>query len=132
MRHIVFFQLDFNPRSREGSDWSIRIIRLFFGISIHAPARGATKANLTDAIGVIISIHAPARGATQVPTCSNPLLSNFNPRSREGSDRIRCSLILRVAHFNPRSREGSDGNHPSVCQGYWHFNPRSREGSDSV
>ena len=35
------------------------------GISIHAPARGATRSYDTAGEEVLISIHAPARGATQ-------------------------------------------------------------------
>ena len=55
----------FNPRSREGSDarwnYSVRCK----GISIHAPARGATVSILYLFSDKAISIHAPARGATQ-------------------------------------------------------------------
>ena len=80
----------------------------FFGISIRAPARGATSQHRSCSQGlkfqsalprgerlasqcmiigaVCISIRAPARGATQ----SIPIIlcnrNNFNPRSREGSD----------------------------------------------
>ena len=38
------------------------------GISIHAPARGATSTNMIKTSALQISIHAPARGATQ-PFC---------------------------------------------------------------
>ncbi len=59
---------DFNPRSREGSDPRRRYSSPKLGISIHAPARGATwtTEQLTDLR--YISIHAPARGATFVIT----------------------------------------------------------------
>ena len=77
--------LDFNPRSREGSDTTGRNKEIGTMISIHAPARGATAAGVRNTPYMGISIHAPARGAT------NPLFealngNNFNPRSREGSD----------------------------------------------
>ena len=78
--------------------------------------------------------------------------ADFNPRSREGSDRNNYINGAEVYYFNPRSREGSD--RAGSCQkaagtisihapakgatlvhmgedtprGY--FNPRSREGSD--
>ena len=80
-------------------------------------------------------------------------MENFNPRSREGSDIMRMSMVATstkfqstlprgerrytglpalpaAADFNPRSREGSDGfrQNNSVCPE--NFNPRSREGSD--
>ena len=56
--------LDFNPRSREGSDFWPADLFSVPPISIHAPARGATESNE----GLFY------------------LLYNFNPRSREGSD----------------------------------------------
>ena len=34
--------------------------------------------------------------------------SNFNPRSREGSDHCRVRCVRADPYFNPRSREGSD------------------------
>ena len=37
--------IDFNPRSREGSDVPARIAEAIAVISIHAPARGATVAS---------------------------------------------------------------------------------------
>ena len=56
---------NFNPRSREGSDCgqSGRVSG-YLRISIHAPARGATRVLRAIISAVDISIHAPARGAT--------------------------------------------------------------------
>ena len=34
--------------------------------------------------------------------------SDFNPHSREGSDVLRCTFLIRCHYFNPHSREGSD------------------------
>ena len=34
--------------------------------------------------------------------------NNFNPRPREGSDRIFLTAVCLQSHFNPRPREGSD------------------------
>ena len=98
-------------------------------ISIHAPVKGATRANLrkratghfnprsregSDLYGqrlvqdLGISIHAPVKGATLLRLLCRPWLRNFNPRSREGSDtRAWCRAGL-PRYFNPRSREGSD------------------------
>ena len=80
-------------------------------ISIHAPAKGATKHNLSlltsfefqstlprkERLGekggvqqyFIISIHAPAKGATPFDCSLAEELRYFNPRSRERSDIIR-------------------------------------------
>ena len=53
-------------------------------ISIHAPAWGATLAKITDCELVEISIHAPAWGATR--TIRDEVRSwNFNPRPRVGA-----------------------------------------------
>ena len=67
-RQVYTFPLlyhNFNPRSREGSDqrqiWQREIL---LSISIHAPAKGATKATATSQASISISIHAPAKGAT--------------------------------------------------------------------
>ena len=122
--------LNFNPRSREGSD--VRIS--------------------ADYIVCIISIHAPAKGATQGRRLCACVRQDFNPRSREGSDpgfsvtvSICCIFqstlprrerpaadrcVHRQSHFNPRSREGSDAPITSFADRLSHFNPRSREGSD--
>ena len=132
MIHFPTYRHYFNPRSREGSDEYRDPV-----INMHE-----------------ISIHAPARGATRDAGSRSDRADHFNPRSREGSDqnsdfeeavkflfqstlprgeRRRC-YFRRAAwgnYFNPRSREGSDWQ--GIC---WvmlvnYFNPRSREGSDS-
>ena len=79
-------------------------------ISIHAPARGATRLRVRGLIFMPISIHAPARGATIIPAHPKLIIYNFNPRSREGSDKEQYSCNRSGDNFNPRSREGSDSN----------------------
>ena len=99
-------------------------------VSIHAPARGATHYNINfplyclfqstlprgeRPIGLLqalsasfVSIHAPARGATLSCPKTIKFRACFNPRSREGSDRLKQSIQNLTICFNPRSREGSD------------------------
>ena len=99
----------FNPRSREGSDPMLHPTDICKEhISIHAPAKGATAipSSFYDPVG--ISIHAPAKGATVYPSPFFHRDIHFNPRSREGSDRLSRVLRIGVSDFNPRSREGSD------------------------
>ena len=103
---------DFNPRTREGCDEVLlnmaadaglfqsthpRGVRLGVpsnaepekGISIHAPARGATSARRRPwTVMYMISIHAPARGATISRSRSRSRTGDFNPRTREGCDCI--------------------------------------------
>ena len=81
---------------------------LFFNISIHAPARGATLFIHNPVDLLDISIHAPARGATDSLFCYFTFYSDFNPRSREGSDDFFRPAAYNQINFNPRSREGSD------------------------
>ena len=58
------------------------------------------------------------------------LCTDFNPRSREGSDSGQQRCTGNHLYFNPRSREGSDCRVEHIKQSCAHFNPRSREGSD--
>ena len=54
----------FNPRAREGRDDAAEFLKTGFGVSIHAPARGATRIMEFKPLFRAVSIHAPARGAT--------------------------------------------------------------------
>ena len=85
--------LNFNPRSREGSDWEPEQAggRLP-SISIHAPARGATGLHCEPDTVKDISIHAPARGATQklIDKISGQAFQSTLPRGeRRGSTEER-------------------------------------------
>ena len=87
-------EINFNPRSREGSDKSSQ--------------------SLSNAVNQI-SIHAPAKGAT-IRILWNLFQGRyFNPRSREGSDLQAVTAEVSGADFNPRSREGSDSHRPLSC-----------------
>ena len=66
---IFYDCTDFNPRSREGSDIMLIQYKQKRKISIHAPARGATSINRDVYLFHKISIHAPARGATKSIFC---------------------------------------------------------------
>ena len=99
------------------------------GISIHAPARGATaemyfciwrtkfqstlprgerrKAPHANTGSKIFQSTLP-RGERLVPNLHWYQFDNFNPRSREGSDTSQRMQFGKLLNFNPRSREGSD------------------------
>ena len=121
-------------------------------ISIHAPARGATKLCEDSRIFHIISIHAPARGATRwtFPLSWGEAFQSTLPQGERLHNAIHN---ISAGNFNPRSRKGSDcgrayqspgkaeisihaparGATRSMCEvEKWHrnFNPRSRKGSD--
>ena len=98
----------FNPRSREGSDGSKIALMNFTGISIHAPARGATYHCRRIRSSGCISIHAPARGATWtcIPAFIAFIISIHAPA--RGATIANELGIMSTSDFNPRSREGSD------------------------
>ena len=79
-----------------------------------------------------VSIHAPAWGATQARNHSSTSISSFNPRSRVGSDSAIFSISTDMNCFNPRSRVGSDTYSALTLSAQQCFNPRSRVGSDSL
>ena len=56
--------INFNPRSREGSDEKLNQTTTGLLISIHAPVKGATSILENIIIIFPISIHAPVKGAT--------------------------------------------------------------------
>ena len=92
----------FNPRSREGSDLTLcRPDFELFQISIHAPVKGATRVSLHFRRQKQISIHAPVKGATQSERSFDYPFRYFNPRSREGSD--PDGLKFRVMTFEFQS-----------------------------
>ena len=59
------------------------------GVSIHAPAWGATPYGGGLLLGEAVSIHAPAWGATRHATAHHHPPTGFNSRSRVGSDLSR-------------------------------------------
>ena len=109
---------NFNPRPREGGDDRCPKEGVAPEISIHAPARGATRvfglfvARYLDfnprpreggddrcpkeGVAPEISIHAPARGATRVFGLFVARYLDFNPRPREGGDSKDAQFYLRI------------------------------------
>ena len=55
----------FNPRARAGRDHHRACHPGYYAVSIHAPARGATRRRKQIMANSSVSIHAPARGATR-------------------------------------------------------------------
>ena len=79
-------QTRFNSRAREGRDVLCRADADGFGVSIHAPARGATIDTIAVRHITFVSIHAPARGATLKDSSASTETRSFNSRAREGRD----------------------------------------------
>ena len=98
----------FNPRARAGRDVRPGKYGAVCGVSIHAPARGATIPMPKTRSVKIVSIHAPARGATALRL-----------------------FVIRIAgvsiHAPARGATGANGKgYPSESR----FNPRARAGRD--
>ena len=123
------------------------------GISIRAPARGATYSDKNDKFYDPISIRAPARGATRTWHGTRAPSKHFNPRSREGSDFDQIFIsVLQVISIRAPARGATSslksfsifdvfqsalprGERQRKLMLPWlhrYFNPRSREGSDQV
>ena len=78
-----------------------------------------------------ISIHAPAKGATRGTCAKDTFSANFNPRSREGSDAIWLVLARGIRKISIHApAKGATWTHKEMGGGADDFNPRSREGSD--
>ncbi len=69
------------------------VLNKIITVSIHAPAKGATYHRQQGQRCDHVSIHAPAKGATNPAGLSNLKRNRFNPRSREGSDRLHSKLL---------------------------------------
>ena len=76
----------FNPRARVGRDLCDHHGLGTVGVSIHAPAWGATGAVDRRRVSGAVSIHAPAWGATWRRWYRSWWPTGFNPRARVGRD----------------------------------------------
>ena len=125
-----YISMSFNPRARAGRDVYATLTGLIQGVSIHAPARGATG-QLHQQAGRPgdVSIHAPARGATGSGSGTGSVAMFQSTRPR-GARPPFLPLFLPFLCFNPRARAGRDfprrdGLRCNLC-----FNPRARAGRD--
>ena len=148
--HILYTY--FNPRSREGSDMQSEIRPSHLSISIHAPARGATRwrsgrlrknynFNPRSREGSDkrfdrnlwtweISIHAPARGATTGDTTGFLYTSISIHAPARGATKANGTWHS-TPKFQSTLPRGERLYMYNIPIDMIHFNPRSREGSDS-
>ena len=92
---------------RGGRRWQVGEPLYLSGVSIHAPARGATAARYRQDLAAQVSIHAPARGATRVVT-SFSRASGFQSTPPRGGRRADGASSPWPRCFNPRPRAGGD------------------------
>ena len=121
----------FNPRARTGRDlpWrsACRLRMPFQSTRPHGARRGR---EILAAAGVGVSIHAPARGATTSRSYFRSTISSFNPRARTGRDMPHATAMRSSQRFNPRARTGRDANANANASARACFNPRARTGRD--
>ena len=77
-----------------------------------------------------VSIHAPAWGATGRFLLVGAIKCCFNPRARMGRDVEGKHLHRKIGCFNPRARMGRDRPRPPARTRPGCFNPRARMGRD--
>ena len=147
-------EISFNPRSRKGSDKSSTMLDISLqGVSIHAPARGATMSAVHTLL--ILRFQSTLPQGERLPnSLIASVLVSFNPRSRKGSDlqhrvvkkRQKVSIhapargatsyyrdagSLKKVSIHAPAR-GATKNAETNRLEYESFNPRSRKGSDKL
>ena len=71
--------------------------------------RGVRRRGISSSLTIKgVSIHAPAWGATEPSTRSTSTNTGFNPRTRVGCDTGRAGIWRIAVGFNPRTRVGCD------------------------
>ena len=109
MRRLLTSSKTFqSTRPRGARRGAAHVRKIERGVSIHAPARGATGISPLFFVFIRVSIHAPARGATLRICFVYLCQERFNPRAREGRDGAIRSNTSPTISFNPRAREGRD------------------------
>ena len=127
LKNIILF--NFNPRSRMGSDPSSKPLVIAKGISIHAPAWGATEDTCSAVPRGKISIHAPAWGATFVrPSSFRSFI--FQSTLPHGERRHSAPLGTKAYQFQSTLPHGERPKTIDSSGSNGNFNPRSRMGSD--
>ena len=144
----------FNPRPREGGDcMQVPYRSADFLFQSTPPRRRRQLVKRPDLLITDVSIHAPAKEATRQHRQDRVPRMCFNPRPREGGDTHLHYKLSQSRCFNPRPREGGDphyfGNGCSfrvsihapakeATSSAYHgghimagFNPRPREGGDN-
>ena len=102
-------------------------------VSIHAPARGATRMTSLKSEPWYVFQSTHPRGVRRLLIFFPiPRQACFNPRTREGCDLSWRYTHIKEACFNPRTREGCDVKMSDAEWEEIRFNPRTREGCDAV
>ena len=79
---------NFNPRTREGCDGILGFGIVVDILHFNPRTREGCDEDMMNSVSsaAFISIHAPVKGATQAELADKLKIGNFNPRTREGCD----------------------------------------------
>ena len=121
----------FNPRPRAGSDKSVAGECLAAPRFNPRPRAGGDSRHRHFFLGIGVSIHAPARGATNSRRSRSHDKRSFNPRPRAGGDR-RYDQNADPSPISTPPRGGRQGMTSCVSGVRAGFNPRPRAGGDAV
>ena len=115
----------------KGATVGIIFIRCNVEVSIHAPAKGATMGYLTgETIDLQVSIHAPAKGATRVSECDRIMWAFQSTPPRRGRH-VPTALLsgCPIVSIHAPAKGATQGG-AILQQLNGRFNPRPREGGD--
>ena len=149
----AFLHSHFNRRTREGCGGPGLLARNnHYGISNHAPAKGATQSQPSFAQARRYFNPRTRNGCDPSGSCVRLSRPYFNPRTRKGCDSCmslmavsmlsfhpthpqrvrpdRCATSSPITNFNPRTREGCDSSAVRSSRPAADFNPRTRKGCD--
>jgi len=105
----------FNSRARAGRDSAWALPCWIKSVSIHAPARGATK-KLHDCRQIRLFQFTRPRGARPRPAPSSWPTSGFNSRARAGRDSSSAASALRHASFQFTRPRGARPDDAAVAE----------------
>ena len=126
------FPRSFNPRAREGRDLEQAMRRMPAHVSIHAPARGATRTLTTYRSPTQFQSTRPRGARREARHFRGRGKQRFNPRAREGRDSIDINSAVILTSFQSTRPRGARHRSPTQKNTRWRFNPRAREGRDDA
>ena len=124
-------QNGFNPRTRTGCDFAPCRANKNRNVSIHAPARGATKLPVRRRASFQCFNPRTRTGCDSKCNTSGHCCRSFNPRTRTGCDQELAQSEFDLLSFNPRTRTGCDLRNRRLRKQRLCFNPRTRTGCDA-
>ncbi len=98
----------FNPRAREGRDMTASVLICVDCVSIHAPARGATKRSTSLRVRQQFQSTRPRGARRNIQAVHRPALRFQSTRPRGARPTRTYTFSIADERFNPRAREGRD------------------------